>query len=238
MNWKILTVAVAIMAGLVVPVEAIAAPHLTLSPTTKTVTNGSQFDVVIGVNSETEKVIGIDIVSTFDASKLEIVSVSKGNVPDTGYSFTYSSSSPIINNSTGRLEVTLPSANSSVYEGVVANHELLKVTFKAKATGTATFNFACSADSVTDSNIINQSGSDVISCGSNDSGSYTINEGSGSNPTSVPTSTSTSTSTPVPTTAGATPTTTLPSAGIVETTVGLLVFGLSTVAMALWFVRL
>ncbi len=232
MNWKIITVALAIMAGLVMPTKALAAPHLTLSPTTKTVTNGSQFDVVIGVNSETDKVIGIDIVSTFDASKLEIVSVSKGNVPDTGYSFTYSPSSPIINNSTGRLEVTLPSANSSVYEGVVANHELLKVTFKAKATGTATFNFVCAAGSVTDSNIINQSGSDVISCGSNNSGSYTINEGS--NPTSVPTSIST----PVPTTPGTTPTTTLPDAGIVETTVGLLVFGLSTVAMALWFVRL
>jgi hypothetical protein len=232
MNWKNLTIGAVVLAGLAVPVQALAAPRLTLSPTTQTVSNGSQFDVIIGVDSGTEKVIGIDIVSTFDASKLEIVSVSKGNVPDGGYSFTYTSSSPIIKNDTGRLEVTLPSANSSVYEGVVANHELLKVTFKAKAVGTAAVNYVCTAGSVTDSNIINQAGSDVVDCGSNSSGSYTITESSSSSPTSTPTLT------PTPTTVGATPTTTLPDAGIVETTVGLLVFGLSTVAMALWFARL
>lgn len=226
MNWKNLTIGVVTLAGLAMPVQAMAAPHLTLSPTTQTVANGSQFDVIMGIDSEAEKVIGVDIVSTFDASKLEIVSVVKGNVPDNGYNFAYTSASPIIKNDTGRLEITLPSSNSSTYEGVVAKHELLKVTFKAKATGTATVNYSCTAGSVTDSNIINQSGTDVIDCASNSSGSYTITDGGSTS------------STPTPTSKAATTTTTLPDTGATETTIGLLVFGLSTVAMAFWFARI
>lgn len=213
-------------AGLAMPVRALAAPHLTLNPTTKTVANGSQFDVIMGIDSGTEKVIGVDIVSTFDASKLEIVSVVKGTVPDGGYNFTYTSSSPIIKNDVGRLEITLPSANSSVYEGVVANHELLKVTFKAKATGTAVVNYSCAAGSVTDSNIINQAGTDVLDCASNSSGSYTITDSGAA--TTAPTTGATT----------ITAATTLPDTGGVGTTAGLMVFGLSTVAMALWFVKL
>lgn len=224
MNWKNLTIGAVALAGLAMPVQAIAAPHLTLSPTTQTVANGSQFDVIMGIDSETEKVIGVDIVSTFDASKLEIVSVVKGNVPDNGYNFAFTSSSPIIKNDTGRLEVTLPSSNSSTYEGVTAKHDLLKVTFKAKATGTATVNYSCTAGSVTDSNIINQTGSDIINCAANSSGTYTITD-------------SGTASTPTPT-VKATTTTTLPDTGVTETTIGLLVFGLSTVAMAFWFARI
>ena len=215
------------MLGLATPAQALAAPHFTLSPTTKSVATGSQFDVVMGIDSGTEKVIGVDIVSTFDASKLEIVSVAKGNVPDTGYNFTYTASSPIIKNDVGRLEITLPSANSSVYEGVVAKHELLKVTFRAKAAGTAVVNYSCAAGSVTDSNIINQTGTDVVDCASNDSGSYTIADGS-----STPAA-STTTTAPVPTTAA-----TLPSTGGVAETAGLMIFGLSAVAAALWFAKL
>jgi hypothetical protein len=226
MNWKKLTIGAVVLAGLTMPTQVFAVPNLTLSPTTQTVANGSQFDVIMGIDSGIEKVIGVDIVSTFDASKLEIVSVVKGTVPDTGYNFTFTSSSPIIKNDTGRLEVTLPSANSSVYEGVVAKHELLKVTFKAKAVGTAVVNYSCTAGSVTDSNIINQAGSDVIDCASNSSGSYTITEGS-----SVVT-------TPVPTVVGAVAATTLPDTGGIETTAGLMIFGLSTVAAALWLAKL
>ena len=211
------------------PVQAIAAPRFTLSPTSGSVNVGQNLSVIVGVNSEAEKVIGIDVAGSFDASKLEITSIEKANVPSDGYQFTFSSSSPIIHNDTGKFEITLPSADSSVYTGVVANHELLKINFRAKDTGTATVNFVCAAGSVTESNIINQTGSDVVDCATNQSGSYTIggsSSGGGSNPTPTSTyATSAVTSSQLPRTGG------------VETTIGLMVFGIVTAAGA-WLLRL
>jgi uncharacterized protein YcnI len=230
-----------ILAALVVlmgacPVRALAAAHFTLNPASANETTGQNFVVTVGVDSDTSKVIGIDIQGTFDASKLEIESIDKANVPDDGYQFTYTSSQAIIHNDTGKFELTLPSANSSVYTGVVAKHDLLKITFKPKAAGVATLNYVCAAGSVADTNIIDQSGSDVVDCASNQSGSYTISDGSsGSSPTATPTSGSSSSSS---STATATPTTaaSLPDTGTVANTVALLVLGISGMAAA-WYLK-
>lgn len=220
------------MLGLALPARAMAAPHFTLSPTSESETVGQNFVVVMGVDSETEKVIGIDIKATFDASKLEVVSIEKGSVPDDGYKFTYTTTQPIINNSAGTFEVTLPSENSSVYTGAVAKHELLRVTFKPKSTGTATFNYVCTAGSVTESNIINQSGADVVDCGSNQSGSYTIAAGvGGETATATPTPTSTSTSS---STTSTKTTSSLPSTGVVENTVMMVAVGISSMLAAVF----
>lgn len=233
------------------PISAIAAPRFTLNPSNTSVTNGSEFDVMMGVNSETEKVIGIDVVANFDSAKLEIVSIQKASIPDGGYNFTYTANSPIIKNDLGKFEVTLPSANSSVYEGTVANHDLLKITFRAKSLGTASVSFVCTAGSVTESNIINQSGSDVIDCSANQTGTYTIVAGAGGattapSPTATPTqivttesnnndddsddSTNTSTTTTTTTTSQE-----LPRTGSFETTVGVMLAGLLSLIVAkLW----
>ncbi|MBP9817552.1 hypothetical protein KBC75_02215 [Candidatus Shapirobacteria bacterium] len=224
----------AVMVGMLVsPVEAIAAPHFSLTPATTSVANGSQFDVVLGVDSGTEKVIGIDVAATFDSSKLEVVSIQKATIPDGGYNFTYTSSSPIIKNDVGKFEITLPSANSSVYEGVVANHDLLKITFRAKNTGVATVNLTCTPGSVTESNIINQSGADVVDCTSNQSGSYTITASSTTDTTvttaPTPTTTSNSSTTTTTTTTSTSGSTELPRTGSVETTVIVMVVGLMSV---------
>lgn len=218
---------------LVSPVRAAATPHFTLNPSSASETTNQNFTVTIGVDSNTDPVIGIDIQGTFDASKLQIQSIDKVS-SDSGYQFTYVSSQAIIHNDTGKFELTLPSADSSVYTGVIAKQDLLTITFKPIASGTGTLNFVCAAGSVADTNIINQAGNDVVDCSANQSGSYTITDGSnGNSPTATPTQTSTSAAaTAVPTT-----TSQLPQTGGVGDTIILLILGISLMALPAWYLR-
>jgi LPXTG-motif cell wall-anchored protein len=179
----------------------------------------------MGVDSDTEKVVGIDIKGSFDSAKLEIVSIEKGVVPDDGYQFSYTSGQAIIHNDTGVFEVTLTPLNQSVLVGPIAKHELLKITFRPKATGTATLNYTCLPGSVVETNIISQAGTDVVDCNANQSGSYTIATGTGGDD-----STPAATATPVPS-----GTSSLPQTGAVENTIILMVLGLASVIFAGYF---
>lgn len=208
------------------PVMAVAAPRFTLDPASSSVVVGQAFSVLMGVDSETEKVIGIDVAASFDAGKLSVESIEKVEPPAGGYNSTYTPDNAIIHNDTGKFELTLPSADSSVYTGVVAKHNLLKINFKAKSTGTATLNFTCTAGLVTESNIISDKGVDVIDCATNQSGAYTIAAGAGGE--STPETTVAPTATPRPSE--------LPRTGGVGPTVGLMVFGVMAVVAA-WFLR-
>lgn len=196
------------------PINTLAAPHFTLTPPTGNQTIGQNFDVVFGVDSGTEKVVGVDIKATFDSTKLEIVTIQKEVVPAGGYVFTYVDNPALIHNDTGMFEVTLPSSNQSTLEGPVVKQGLLKVTFKPKATGVATVNFTCLPNSVVETNIIAQSGLDVVDCAANQSGSYTIANGVGGSPTVMPT--------------------TLPQTGGVENTIALMLFGITSIGAALY----
>ena len=235
-NKLIPTIALAVL-GLAFPVKALATPHFTLTPSSENEVVGTTFVVVVGVDSGAEKVIGIDIKAAFDATKLEIESIDKATIPDTGYQFTYTPTQPIIHNDTGTFEVTLPPSDSSVYTGVVAKQDLLRITFKPKASGAATMNYICTPGSITESNIINQSSTDVVDCTANQSGSYTIANSSNVVATVTPTPSTTVTPT---TTGSVTPTITakptssssLPSTGAVGDTVLLMVVGISSMAAA------
>lgn len=209
------------------PVAAMAAPHFTLSPATGSQTVGQNFTVTMGVDSDTEKVVGIDIKAAYDSAKLELVSVEKATVPDDGYQFSYVTGQAIIKNDTGVMEVTLPSKDTSVLVGPVAKHDLLKLTFKPKATGTATLSYTCTAGSVVETNIISQAGTDVVDCASNQSGSYTIAAGVGGD-----SGTTTTAATPTPTSSS------LPRTGAVENTVALLVFGLGSVVAGMYLLKI
>ena len=205
------------------PVIAVAAPRLTLTPINGSYTNGSEFKVSIGVNSDGEKSSAVDVWSTFDNSKLEIVSIVKSANPPFAFEI-----SPDFDNKTGNFKFSCVSTNPSGLDDVAINGELAVVTFRAKETGTAFLKFTCSNGSTTDSNIFNSDVNDVISCASNSVGSYTITAGSSStttNPTSTPTPT-------VVTTVAKT--TTLPQTGAVGSTIGLIVFGAISLASAVF----
>lgn len=187
-----------------------AGPMLKFSPSTGTYTNGSTFTVTMSVNSGTEKSQGVDAWVTFDASKLEVVSIEKASNP--AFAFALGKN---IYNDTGKFDVSCTSTDMGTYEATVLSGDLVVITFRAKATGTVNVNFTCSSGSTIDSNIFNMSANDVIDCASNVNGVYTINSGSSSDPTAVPTITTTSSSS-----------TELPQTGGIGTTVGLLIFGL------------
>jgi LPXTG-motif cell wall-anchored protein len=202
---------------------AFAAPHFTFTPTSGSYNNGSSFSVTLGIESETQQVGGVDLVGTFDASKLQITSIDKVSSP--AFSFEYNSSStPIIHNDTGKFEITLNPTSSSVYDYKPASGPLLTINFSTKATGTANVGLTCQSGSVADTNIINQQAADVVDCASNQSGSYTINDG-GNNPSSP-------TSTPAPSTS--TTSTQLPKTGGTAQTIGLVIFGAVSVMGALF----
>jgi LPXTG-motif cell wall-anchored protein len=203
-----------------------AAPRLTLTPVSGSYTNGSEFKVSIGVNSETEKSSAVDVWATFDAAKLEVVSIDKSADPAFPFDMT-----PRIDNVGGKFDFSCASTNMSAFDDVTINGELAVVTFKAKALGTAVLNFTCTTGSTIDSNIFNSEINDVISCASNNSGSYTITAGTSSS-TSTPTPTPTSTSSTSTTTT--TTTTELPQTGGIESTIGLIVFGVISLASALF----
>jgi len=101
--------------------------------------------------------------------------------------------------------------------------DLLKIKFKPKVAGTINIDFKCTAGSDADSNIFDgTTTADMISCPSNINGVYTITDGgiSDPNPTAIPTA--------IPTSG-----TELPKTGTVETTIGLMIFGIVSVLSSL-----
>ena len=207
----------------------VAAPRLTLTPISGNYTNGSTFTVSIGVNSETEKSSAVDVWSTFDESRLEVVSIAKSANPPFPFEMT-----PVYDNAAGTFQFSCVMTNMNPFSDVAINGELAVVTFRAKAVGTAALNFTCVSGSTVDSNIFNSTINDVINCSDNSVGSYVIN--AGSNPI-IPTPTTAESSTttrPTSTPATASTTTTLPQAGSVGATIGLIIFGVVGLASALF----
>lgn len=208
--------------GAVASNAAIAGPMLKLSPASGSYSNGSTFKVTVGVDSGTAKSMAVDAFMTFDAGKLEVVSIEDPSSP--AFTFTMGKN---IYNSDGKLDMSFnPSGDSVLGESVVIVGDLAVVTFRAKGTGTAAVNFTCSSGSTIDTNIFDNQGADVIDCASNQNGSYTITD-SGPQPTSPPGATAT----PVPPQATVTPYggsgTELPQTGSVGTTIGLMIFGIA-----------
>lgn len=203
------------------PVMA-ASPMLEFSPSSGSYTNGDTFVVKIKVNSGTEKSQGVDAWVTFDEDKLEVQSIETVSSP----AFTFSLGKNIYNDS-GKFDISCTSTDMSTYNATVLDGELVAVTFKAKATGTAEANFSCSTGSTIDSNIFNMSAVDVINCASNIDGSYTINSSSSTSSTATSTPTSTST------TDTSSDDDELPRTGGIGATVGLMIFGLMGVLSSL-----
>ncbi|PIU72933.1 hypothetical protein COS78_04440 [Candidatus Shapirobacteria bacterium CG06_land_8_20_14_3_00_40_12] len=196
-------------------VAVMAGPMLKLSPGSGTYNNGSTFEVTIQVDSGTAKSMAVDAWLTFDANKLEVVSIENPASP--AFANTMGKN---IYNSDGKMDMSFnASGDSTLSESTVIKGDLAVIKFRAKNTGTAQVNFTCQSGSSIDTNIFDIQSVDVIDCASNQNGSYTIT-GGGSEPIS----------TPVPPQATVTPNdgsgAELPQTGSVGTTIGLLIFGI------------
>lgn len=205
------------LGGMFLPGSAEAA-NFTLKPASGSYTVGQEFDVVVGITSGTSKVFAADIWATFDASKLEMTNVVAA-FDSSVLPLSVVKTDASINNSTGVMKISVQNSQSVSFESVpMSDQPILRITFKAKATGTASFLFTCSQGSVNDSNIIDaDTYEDVIACASNQSGSYTITSSTGGDEGVDSTTTTTTTSTTV------TGDTELPQTGVIEYTLG---FGL------------
>jgi len=196
-----------------------ATGYFSLNPAAGSYEQGTNFSVLVGANSAGEAVVGLDVVGSFDATKLELVSIAKVESSNVYQFVSYDQSLVKIDNGAGTFAVTLTPSGSSVYMGQAINEDFLRLTFKGKAIGVASVNFTCETGSVVDSNIINQNALDIVDCASNQSGSYTISGGSGTAATTAPTSAAATT------TVATTTTTELPETGGIAGTVGMMVFG-------------
>ena len=192
----------------------IAAPHLITDPSTGSFAVGADFSVTIKVDSGAEVAGAVDGLGTYDSAKLELVSAVKAS--PMVFESTESGGNCSINSSSAGKFSFLCYSNDTLNDKVI-NGNLVVLNFKAKATGTAVVNFTCANNSFTDSNIVKTAtASDVIVCGENVGGSYIITAGAG----------------------GATTTTTtavaaeLPQTGGIASTVGLIVFGVISLASA------
>lgn len=199
-----------------------AGPLLNLTSPSGSHENGATFKVTVGVDSGTAKSMAVDAFMTFDATKLEVLSI---DAPTT--SAFVNSMGKNIYNTTGKMDMSFnPSGDAVLSESTAIKGDLAVITFKAKAVGTAEVKFTCTAGSTIDTNIFDTTGNDVIDCASNVNGTYTITAASsGGSTTSGATSTVAPTSTSVIRTVTAVPGE-LPRTGGVGATFGLIVFGL------------
>ena len=201
-----------------------AAAHLTVDPTSGTYSIDGTFKVTLGVDSGSETIGGVDGVGTYDSTKLELTSI------DQASSMIFASSEDggncAIDKTAAAGKFNFSCYSNSTVGDKVAKGDLVVITFKGKSTGTASLNYTCSSGSTIDSNIVKSSTvTDVISCGENQSGSYTINSSSSGD-------SETATETPTPTTTGTS--SELPKTGGVGVTLGLVVFGLVSLISALF----
>ena len=186
------------------------AGSLSFSPSTSSVGLGSNFSVNINIDAGSDQVSGTDVWIDYDASALEVQSVTSG---------TYF---PLVNNvpSTGRLYISGVVANQAEYEtgsGTVAT-----VVFHTLQTGTYNLTFECDLAATETSKIVknDENATNVISCNALTNHTATIT-GAGTTTTTQTTTTTTNSGT-------------LPESGVVENVIqystwGILLFAAGVV---------
>jgi LPXTG-motif cell wall-anchored protein len=214
-----LAAAFLLMSGNVV---AAVDPNLSFSPATGAYNLNDTFTVTMLIDSAGQVAGAVDMIGTFDSTKLEITKIETAtsmafNKTTTGGSCSFNKQDewPV-----GKFSA---SCNSSMTAGdEVVNGNLMVITFKAKAAGTAIVSYTCNGQP-SDSNIVQTTPiKDIIVCSANGSGSYTINSTIGTTTSSTPTTTPAAT------------TTELPQTGGIASTVGLIVFGAVSILSALF----
>lgn len=210
MRKKILTT-ILVFLFFALSVKSVEAAYFSVSPVTTTVSSGQTFAVDINLNTENVSVSGCDVVMTFNPSMIKVQNVSFGSSPIFS---TTNTSTP--DNVGGKLTI-----NSSVISSAFAfsgSGKLATITFSAEGAGTSLFSFSCTAGSRTETNVWDTQVQDVVNCGSNVGGSYTVTGGSSS-------PASTSTPQPTSTSAGSQPTPTIPVTGNTSLTRILIILG-------------
>jgi hypothetical protein len=182
-------------------------PHLSLSPTVKEVAPQVSFNTTVSIDTGGELTSGVDAIIEYNSSILEVVSVSEG---------TFYPTITTLNNTVGKVEIYGIADSASPKSGTGT---LATITFRGKATGTATVNFLCQTGGTSDSNINSTDNEDIIVCADNINASYII-ESSQEEATTTATPTAT-TSQELPQTGFLEPTALIIGGGIILIILGL-----------------
>jgi len=148
-----------------------ASPHLSLSPSSGIISStGTDIQVNIDTGGQVAK--SAKAVIDFDASQLEVSSISAGDFFD--------EVSHNIYNSEGQVVINANLSLGSSLESKTGTGTLATMTVKAKASsGTAAMTFDCTSGKSTDSGINDPTPTDIIVCTANVNGSYTLGSGGG-----------------------------------------------------------
>lgn len=210
---------------LIFPVfSSVSAASLQIDPTTVTTTAGQQFTVNLNIDAGSNQILATDAYITYPSTLLEFVSAEVGTYENLALATKDSTST---NDELYIAHIVEAAGKFGQGAGTLA-----KVTFKAKADGTATLAFRCTPGSTTDSNIANNvfNAPDIITCSENKSATITIGTGVGSEATATPTATL------VPTTGVSSSTVTptqLPQTGMADTLIPFILPGLFLVIMGM-----
>lgn len=158
-----------------------AEANITLSPSSKSVNVNDTFSLDAILDTGGAQSSGADFILTWNpAGSLEIQTASDVSY---GSSPLFTSNTPSRDNTNGKvISISTMSVATNTFSG---KGTLASVKFKAKAAGTATLRFECSAGSRSDTNIWS-SGSDVINCEQTSGATVTVASG-GSTVTASPT---------------------------------------------------
>jgi hypothetical protein len=220
LGFKSLAIAISLL-FVATPVWA-ATPHLELSPSSGTIgSSGTSIAVKIDTGGQAAK--SAKAVISFDATKLEVASVTTGTFFDEVTNNVY--------NTTGQVVINANLSLGSSLETKTGTGTLATLNVKAKTTsGTATMTFNCTAGSSTDSGINDAVPTDIIDCTANIDGNYSLGTSSASASPS-PSASGISSSPGV----GGTNPSSLPVAGTTGPTTGLAIMALVLLLLPLPF---
>ena len=219
---KQLSALLLMVVGIIFPSNIWAASaSLYLTPATKVVNVGGQFNVDVMLDTGGADVSAVDVVLNYPADKLEYVNAQAGTIlPQMA----------VRSNTPGTLSLNFISA-SGTYSGT---GKLVSLTFKAKTAGSAPITFKFVQGSTTDDSNVVSNNEDILATVSG--GTYTIQSSTTGNESGTGTGTAALTSTPTPTESNVTPT--LPVTGPGEVMFSLMLGGviLSMIGVFVWLV--
>lgn len=183
---------------------AARAANFYLEPASGAYNVGNEFNIAVWVDDPSgDKIQTMDIIMSYDKTTL---STSKSKIKDELYFDGFGTSVFNVDEAAGKLSLYVFSTQGTYSRNTKG--KVLTITFKAKAGGTATVNFICGDEFGSAIRNSADTEKNLIVCGANGSGSYTLAESA----TPLP-----PTSTPIPTAASIPPTptpTSVPSGGV------------------------
>jgi hypothetical protein len=146
------------------PIPITSGAYLYFDSKDKSYEVGETFQVTIKVNSAKKIISGVDVVGLYDPSRLELVLAQVS--PSMVFGNSGFCAIPRSFGNEGKFSFSCGVEDS--LKAMAVNGDLVKLTFKTKAVGSAKFKFVCENRSTQESNIIDsKTGVDLINCDKN-----------------------------------------------------------------------